>query len=158
MLTWSIFAGPVTFDNILGDFVYYTHTGASASKSKDSTDWQLIGGLIGGGVVLLLILAVMVVIFRPRQQPRQRYDDGTMLVSNVYSYILELFFTVDNVPLIQQQHNPSDPDSSEVVLFAPQQPESSTTSLGNYPSYISITTGPYHIYILYILRIDNLAY
>ena len=48
---------------------YTIHTGSSPNKSKDSTDWQLIGGLIGGGVVLLLILAVMVMIFRPRQQP-----------------------------------------------------------------------------------------
>ena len=70
------FARTFAIDNILGDFIYYTHTGSSPSKSKDSTDWQLIGGLIGGGVVLLLILAVMVVIFRPRQQPHQPDDDG----------------------------------------------------------------------------------
>ena len=42
----------------------YIYTGSTPSKSADSTDWQMLGGLIGGGVFLLTILAGLIIIFR----------------------------------------------------------------------------------------------
>ena len=82
----------------------------------------------------------MVVIFHPRPPPTQPpvavgNDQPGMpeqlIIHCIATRIRRITLTVDNGPLIQQGLDRPDEDTSEAVFGIPQQPESSTTSLGN---------------------------